>query len=138
MQPRDDLHSISHEESDANVNDCKYGKGITKRPTDDVPELKHPLRAREEEDALGQGGLFLRDANGTLKLLVARGEQTAEGEHPGTEAGLAQPHHGSLERRPLGGSAVVSNEASPEALMIWSSSKLGECFRISAALHVGA
>jgi len=39
---------------------------------DDVPELKHPLRAREEEDALGQGGLLLRDTNGTLELLVAR------------------------------------------------------------------
>jgi len=105
---------------------------------DDVPELKHPLRAREKEDALREGGLFLRDANGTLELVVARGEQTAEGEYPRTEAGLAQPHYGSLEGRPLGGSAVVSNEASPEALMIWSSSKLGECFRISAALHVGA
>ncbi len=72
MEHRDDLHSISHEESDANVKKRKNGKGITKGPVDDVPELKHPLRAREEEDALGQGGLLLRDTNGTLELLVAR------------------------------------------------------------------
>ncbi len=73
VQHRDDLHSISHEESDANVKNCKHDKGITKRPMNDAPELKHPLRARQEEDALGQGGVFLCDANGTLELLVARG-----------------------------------------------------------------
>jgi len=91
VRHRDDLHSISHEEYDANVKNCKNDKGIAKRPMNDVPELKHPLRARDEEDALGEGGLFLRDANGTHELLVAHGEQTAEGEHPGTEAGLPKP-----------------------------------------------
>src|ERR1700720_4277366 len=73
------------------------GEGITKWPVHDVPELKDLLCAREEGDALGERGLFLRHANGTLEFLVAGGEQSEAGKQPWEEAGFAQPHHGSLE-----------------------------------------
>jgi len=50
----------------------KYGKGITKRAMDNMPEIKNLLRPREEQDALGQRRLPPRNANGALQLGIAR------------------------------------------------------------------
>ena len=55
-------------------------EGVTKGTVDDVPELKAPLRAAEEGDALRERGLRLCQQDGALKFLVAGGEQTEPGE----------------------------------------------------------
>src|SRR5258708_34725262 len=91
------LEAITHEKGDTYVKNGQNCEGVTKRPVHDVPELKHLLRVREEEYVLGERGLLLCDANGTLELLVSRREQAAEREQPGTESRLLQAHQRSLE-----------------------------------------
>src|SRR5207245_314683 len=86
------LQSVAHEQGDANMKNGEDHSGITKRPVHDVPELKHLLRAPEEEYLLGEGALLLCHANGTLELPVTRREQAAERGQPGTESRLLQAH----------------------------------------------
>lgn len=92
------LQSIAHEKGDANMENGEDSKGVTKGPVNDVPELKDALRSTKKGDALGQGGLLLRQEDGALKLLVAGGEEAEAGKYPGAEASFTKAQPGSLKR----------------------------------------
>ena len=49
----------------------QHGEGITERFVNHVPEVEDLLRAREEEQALGQRGFFSRGVNRLLEFAIA-------------------------------------------------------------------
>src|ERR1700692_4272471 len=59
---------ITHPKHDNNVKDGEYGKGITKRAMDDVPQIENLFGPREEQNSLRQRCLLLRCLNSNLQL----------------------------------------------------------------------
>ena len=61
---------IAHIDGQGDMNERENGEGVTERAMDDVPQAKYLSRAGEEQDALGEFGLFLRDGDGVFELGV--------------------------------------------------------------------
>src|SRR5579864_6761853 len=88
---------IAHTEHHNNVDDGQDREGITERAVNDVPEVEDLLRARQEQDALGERGLLPSGLNRVLEFDVLGGEKSAQRGQPRTEATRPQAEPGNLE-----------------------------------------
>src|SRR5579863_2408418 len=129
----DCLQAVAHVEGQAYVEEGQDGEGVAEGAMDDVPEFEDLLGAREEEDALGEGGLFASDRDGVFHAVIVGAAQTADGDEPGAEAGYLKTQQGDLEGAlEVNGDHANESEESRHVLYVLGRRKIVENFEALA------
>src|SRR6266852_1364322 len=88
----------SHHQNHANVNQYQERKGVAEGNVHYMPKVEDLLRARQEEDALGERSLPPGDGDGSFQFAVARGQQPSERGDACATAERSIPQTGDAER----------------------------------------